>query len=381
MDRQRIVRASLILLPVSLVSAPILAPVAVVALIVARGVRPPPSSGLAAPAGVAFLAATVVAVTHAGAPGSFTGYVSLLGLSCLLVAWTLAARPEDGRSLVLGAATVLFVQLLVAVAQVGPGQMARAAGTTFHPNVLGAIAAICGVWLAGTPWTPIAASHPERFGRRSWKIVALATTALLLALSGSRGAILGSAVGFTVLAGAQATRGSPVRRGSAVVAVGAVVVASVVVLLLPSAQQRWSDLEGTLDLVGRPGIWGVAIEAIAERPLLGHGFDAWARIATSVEPSVRLERMSSAHNGYLETLLSGGTYLLTALGALLAAIYAALAARARSNRGRATVATAVLATFLVHNLVESLLFHGQLVALVWLPVGLALVESDATSND
>lgn len=90
------------------------------------------------------------------------------------------------------------------------------------------------------------------------------------------------------------------------------------------------DVEETLTLTGRTDLWNILIPEFLDRPLLGHGFAAFWN-------PVNLDRMEgavgfpvvSAHNGFLEELLSTGT-----VGLLLFVAFWVYVIFLATNRGR-----------------------------------------------
>lgn len=374
MDRRHGIRVALALTPVCLATIPwtVLAPLAYVA--VRRGVAAPSRTGLA-PIGLTVVtAAGLTTLVHASDPRVWLGFASFMAMVCALLAWSWLARDGDERPLALGALVVLVLEAgwsLVEVVWLGH---VRAMGTTFHPNVLGAVTVACGLLLMGVATQRASTRRPRRTALHYTWITLL--MAVPLVLSGSRAAMASALIGVAVLVGLRSLRSRPWRVGRIGIVLMAVVAIVVPMLMFvgspPELRGRWGALDGTLDPVGRPAIWGVAAEIVVQRPLLGHGFDAWPRLAPTIDPALRTDRMVNAHNSYLELAIDGGMLLLLAVLAGLVATFRVLIRRADAGLPVAATAASVLAAFLVHNGAESFVHQAHLMAFVWLPVGLAL---------
>jgi O-antigen ligase len=92
------------------------------------------------------------------------------------------------------------------------------------------------------------------------------------------------------------------------------------------------DVEETLTLTGRTDLWAALIPEFLERPFLGYGFAAfWNPVNLAIMEGAAGFPVVSAHNGFLEELLSTG-----AIGLILFLtfwVYVMLLATSRGRRG------------------------------------------------
>ena len=216
--------------------------------------------------------------------------------------------------------------------------------------------------------------------------------------------LFGIAVNLALLFGAQSTTSVVVfvvsaavlvlpRRLLSVVAISLPILALALLaafILLPEATQPLLDL-GTRSvgkdatLSNRLPIWAVLLPHAMQRPWLGFGFDAfWApAIFPEVEFGKALNFVpSTAHNGYLETVLSIGLIGLAVLLAVLGrmAFNVAHGLRGSLDRPIDRVALAVLVMMMGLNLTESgfLARNDRLaVTLLWLAIAVARKEAPA----
>lgn len=375
MDRAHRVRVSVALIPACLVLAPWLVPLLAAFVAWRRGIGGSRRTAMTPYVGAVVMAAGLTTVANANDPDAWLGLALLLAVFTGLAAGWWLLRADDAPALAVGAGLVLALEAGWAVLEVALGGAPRAHGSTYHPNVLGALVTLLGfVALAAADEPGAILGGPRR--RLVWTIGIAVLVAIPLLLSGSRAAIGAAVVGVVVLAAgrvALSTRAPP-RASLATVAVAALVVAAAAawVVWLPQTETRWSGLDGALDPEGRPAIWGVATEAIVHRPLLGHGISSWRRVLDVVDPSLRWERMVNAHNGFLSVAVDGGALLLTTVLGWIAVVGRELLRQVRRGNPRAVAAAAALLAFLTHNLAESFLQNGVLLALALLPVSLAL---------
>jgi O-antigen ligase len=184
-------------------------------------------------------------------------------------------------------------------------------------------------------------------------LAAQSTTALLAALAGA-----------AVLACAWLARRGPV--AAPVVTAAALGAAIIIAAALLAAPDALAALVGRdLTFTGRTEIWRYSLDALAERPFLGHGLEAfWADPdgpAYGVRRAIGWDA-PSAHNGWIDLALTLGA-LGVALFALNFAATLARALPALSQAGPKRFAPAMLAAFFVFTLSESVILTSG--ALAW----------------
>lgn len=276
----------------------------------------------------------------------------------LIPVWSARARPGDALAVAIG--LVLGITAHLTVAPLSTPTLPLT-GLSSHPNVLGALGALV---------APSVAAMTVRLWRSPWWWGAAGIVAAATVATGSRAAVLALVVGVVVvlaaMPGARRTPRLPLHRTAALALIGIVVAAALVGAWAWVRQPTAADAVG---LTGRATLWGIAIEAVAERPVLGHGPQAWSRVAPRIEPSVDAQRFPHSHNGYLEIALTFGLVGLTVVVGLFACLYGAL------GRGPPTLATAAargtVVAFAVVNLVDAFAVDGRFLALVVLVAGAA----------
>ena len=203
-----------------------------------------------------------------------------------------------------------------------------------------------------------------RGGLTAARSLSLVICVFVLVMSGSRSAwLIAIALVLLRLALELAHRAGPRARNALVVAAPLLILACAcsAVLLFP-----WIALRLGRDptLSGRTAVWSQVLHAIANRPLLGYGYDAFWRGMTG--PSLQIDAalhfvVEHAHNGFLEILLELG-----AAGLALFVLSLLRAARRlgplllRGDLRRIAFPLAVLVLILLCNLDENtlLLFNG-----------------------
>jgi O-antigen ligase len=296
------------------------------------------------------------------------GRDSSLTFLLLLAAFWATGRSLDspGRRLVAAASiTGAAMSCLVAVAQVvvAPSNGAtlalfagRPSGLFGNPVYLGAVAAgVC--TLAAVAWSR--GSCPTGIG-----IASVTLFAACVSLSGSRGAAVGVVVGV-VAAIVGADNRTRLLLASSTVAgwIGAQ-------LLSNLNDGRDVAARVTLEDAGRSTVWKYAAEAIADRPVLGHGFGQFrAAIQGHFEPDFVREHARNpfqdawpdAHNVVFQFGVIGG---LAALAFMAAFGYSA------ARRARGPAAWAAVAVMLTWMLQPVTLATGSM-AFVWLGLAMA----------
>jgi len=199
-------------------------------------------------------------------------------------------------------------------------------------------------------------------------LIALAVLATVLAITtGARG---------TWFALALMVAGSAILLGSRKLALALVAVglgAAVTFATLDPGNPITTNVERGLDTSYRSaGTWTPAVEMIAERPALGHGFGRFVfdRAYEARQPSRPhwvFERSPGPHSIFLDTAFAGGIVAL----ALFIALCAAIARRAwdlgRDGGWRGDLALAVLLSFVGQYLV-----YGFIESMSWHPLGIQL---------
>lgn len=316
----------------------------------------------------AFVAASAIAAVSAEEPatalyGERTRYLGLTFVVDMAVLYlTVATAFRSSRDWVALGATIMagsLVALVYAllqrlevdpVAWIDPG----AFGTLGNSNILGHLLAVVAVTAVC-----LAVLNPPTVGR-GLRAVATALAVLVLfaiALVGTRGALIGTAVGLLVPLALWSQRARVIRR-PALMAVSVVVVAAAVLGL--GATGPGQRLIATVQGAGasdRLLLYGVAIDAIGERPILGYGPDgfgvAYAELHTAESRRASGGAINtSAHSWLLQTAattgLVGASVLLGSIGAALATLWK----QVRRQAPMAAIIAAALASYLVTGLVS-----------------------------
>ncbi len=248
-------------------------------------------------------------------PHKYVTYVQL-GL-VLLMMWELAPSRRAVMGLlsayVLGSAIAAFSTIMVARSEFGI--LHRFAAEGFDPNDLAMILALAlpMAWYFGmTTRQPF-----MRWVYRGYLPVGL----LAIALTGSRGGLVASMVGLTIVP-LTMTRLTPGRltAGITVLALsgGFAIWYAPKTVISRLATTRTEVEQGSLN--GRLGIWKAGVTALLSRPVAGHGVGGFPE---AVEPILGAPRV--AHNSYLSVLVEEGIIgFLFFMGMLLAVFRAIL---------------------------------------------------------
>jgi O-antigen ligase len=321
----------------------------------------------------ASIALVTVHVVAAAAAGGGTDAWLAAGSTLLLVVLALAvyARASSGDAVTLG---IGFLTGTVAQGAVAAMQATftggRASGTTFHPNILGSVAA-AGTTLA---LAELVATDPRLPRWLTW--LALVAGVVALVASGSRGGLAAAAAGgATVIAMAVTARmrtARPIRATSLAQPLAVMLVAAVAAgaLLAAPTVARLADLQAPLDPEGREVLWRASLDLVRERPWLGHGPGTWATAVAAHQPNVRTFASPHPHNQHL--------LWMTEVGALGWAVWcwwwiALLVGGVRDPRRRAAV-LGLAAVVMTHGWVEPILSNTALViplAAWWITAGAA----------
>lgn len=184
----------------------------------------------------------------------------------------------------------------------------RFGGLAGNPNSLGATA-VLGCWAA------LCVLFNDYVGR-GMKILSIASIALFalhIAMSGSGTAFLSvslMAIVFfwmrtisTLKSVTRAKINIGVVFGVACLLMAVLVVSSPAELFVSAAEGLGKDSTMT----GRTDVWAIAKEAISDRPFFGWGYDSHASVFAT--PGYEIE-FNHYHNGFLDTLIAGGVFLL-----------------------------------------------------------------------
>lgn len=310
-----------------------------------------------------------------------------LALAALLSPWPLQAWQGVAGMLVIGATLILLVTRLhptdrpwlaygLALGLAGSGAMAvyevllrgesRAAAFSFHPNIAGALALVGTLVLLG--------AFADLRLHRQWPVltVGLLGGLAVLALSGSRGAQFGFALGVVlfVLVRLAQGRGRKLAGLVAALAVAAIVVGIEPLLELLLRRAELGD--DPLNPMGRTFMWLLALELAAYRPFLGYGFGAWRELVPIIEPTFPVHTLPHSHNLYLELLLDGGSLSLVAFGGWVVLLAVTLWQRIGQREALAASALAALAGTLIHNLFDLTLYQLSVAGLLWVALALGL---------
>jgi O-antigen ligase len=319
----------------------------------------------------------------------------LLGLaaSIVLVAliWTVCRDLRDVR-LLLGVLVAVAV-FISANALLGAGSTrvfysgavveGRAQGLFIEPNELGSFCSMAALVAVGL------ALGAGTARRRLYAGLALVVILGALALSLSRGAWLGTLVGFALLL----VTVTQARRAVLLLAVPLLAATSFLNVFLPENPQVqvlgerarvFTKLDQPYE--GRPAIWAEAMRQIHAEPVTGSGPENFGVASRRLAATGQTVYTGHAHNLYLNTAaelgLTGLALLLVFFGALASAARGALKRLRRLGlaRDRAVVAgvAAALLSFAVQGLTNTFTGNPILDATVWSLAGFVLVAHRGT---
>jgi O-antigen ligase len=190
-----------------------------------------------------------------------------------------------------------------------------------------------------------------------WKTLALTAGAVSLGLSGSRGGVIGLAIGLMaaiVLAGL----GGRVRNGLLTV----IIVCAVGIVALAGSGRFGSLFDASYDTNRqRVGAFAVAIEAFRSSPIIGVGdFGRYLEDAADRAGAAPADRVTHAHNLLLEAAAEGGVVGLLTQAFLWVAAFTALLRRGYGQ------GLPVLVAILASNSVDYIFYTVPMYALFWL---------------
>lgn len=275
---------------------------------------PRPLAAVVAAAAVALgLAAATSVAPISAAMGRYPRYEGLWVLTVYVCAVAAGARMRAWpkawlilhRTLALAA---LLVVLAALVQLAGAGTALRVTSLLGNASELGAWSAVVAAGLAGAA-----------LKRQPTAVLGFAAAGLAVVLSGSRGALLGLAVGLAFVGVVSLRRPSVTSRSHGRAAFAALVAVAALAALIPATRQRLLG-EGLAasTVSGRGWLWRDTVDLIAAHPVLGVGpsgfvdgigafhSTGWAAAVGPVNPP------DSPHNILLQILVSGGMLLLGA---------------------------------------------------------------------
>ena len=335
---------------------------------------------------------TIASALWAAEPGTAIGSAQRWALNLLLFPIVFAAirRPRDVEWVfavfVLGGLVSALIGWLDLFGAAGGDSESRLSGAGINPNELGGLL-VCGTVFAGA----LGASRERPVPVRAMWFAAAAASGAALALTLSRGAILGMAVAFLV---APLVAG-PRRRLPAIVlsllAAGTIAL-SIVALVPATAVERLTSSDSTGS--GRTDIWRVAWRMVEDKPVAGVGAGNFEKVSIRyvVQPGVLardegvVDEPKVTHNVYLQVFAELGavglglflTVIAMSLAAVLKAAHVYAAAGLRSWELVARALLVALVGFLAAEFFSSQLYSKQLWLL--LALGPAVLASALTAT-
>ncbi|MFN8224957.1 MAG: O-antigen ligase family protein [Gaiellales bacterium] len=362
---------------------------------------------------VAFGCWTAVSSTWA-LPGSLAGIEArrLVLYAVVLAAILLVSRP-GGRAALLGgllAGTTVIGAVAVAIRSLAPGHLDRFYGSLAsepigYPNALGIVCALGAIVACGLTQTPAIPHRRSLRAAGALLVVVLGLTesrgaelalalglALLVVVSGRRGAVFAEALVTTVagvsgwlVADALSSKTGGVAVGAALAVVAAAVVPA---RELTPSRRLVCALAAGLVLAGgatvavaapsssssfRTAYWAAALAGAADHPLLGSGAGSF-RLVWHEHRHVETETRD-AHSLYLETLAELGPLGLALVLAFVAGPLV-VAVRRRSDPLVATAGSA-FAAFAVHAGVD---WDWEMPVVAFVALGLIGVIAGGTTT-
>jgi O-antigen ligase/cytochrome c-type biogenesis protein CcmH/NrfG len=326
---------------------------------------------------LAFLAVNIAATVFAADPyvGLFGTHSRMLGLTttaswvALYFATVMFVRTHaDGVAVIASALGSAFVMLVYEVIQLLHADPFRwNVDPSIRPISTNGQATTLGTYLTTLALASLTLAITADVTRR-WRVaLAIASAALLCgaAFTATRSSLVGIAAGAVVLVGMLWLRAASarMRRVTAGAAAASVVVLIALVLFTPVGSRLFeapSTVAGEsedaaaarLDFASldvRAVLYGVALAAVRERPVLGYGPDnfvlAMARHRPELGPEeARFAYATSAHGWIGQTAVDSGVLGLVVFGAILV-VAAALALRTRFSAATC-LAAVIIATYL-----------------------------------
>lgn len=291
-------------------------------------------------------------------PSTSVSKLSLLAMQTigLLPAVLMARRVEDIlRPILLVMGLTLAVNLLAVLAL--PPTPIGHAGIYAHKNTLGEAAALGGLFA-------LYALTCRQRAIRLAGLLMLLTTLFLLYMSRSKTALLLFATcPFLALGAVFCVR---VLRIAMPVLIVLVMLPASFVLSGGLDDFSYRDISAIITgdgtFTGRTDVWDFALAAIAERPWLGYGYQAFWGTGDSgilsMMPEGFVARTPHAHNGYLDLALQGGMVLLGLFCLIILIVSAWVGRVTKIDAGLGFFFTTLLLYMLIVNLLETSWLQG-----------------------
>ncbi len=288
------------------------------------------------------------------------GWVLLVHLLGFFVASGAVLRVEKKwRAWFLTSLAVSLVVAGYALLQLG-GALAIHQGSTRIDATLGNSAYLA-IYFLFSMFIALWLALTERRAWLTWSLIALATLeGMLIFFTETRGTIIGLVLGLGVAAVLTAlTAGKKVRQYAMFAMVGLVVIVGGFLLIRSSAfvqQNHVLQRVASISLADgstRFTIWHMALEGVAERPIVGWGQEGFNYVFnTYYEPSLYQQEQwfDRAHNAFMDWMTAGGVpAFLLYIGLFVSAI-TLLWRSSELSRPERIALTAALVGYAVHNL-------------------------------
>lgn len=313
---------------------------------------------------LALAAAYLMATTSAQSlPMAMSTTVRLVSFVCAYIVITQALRRSQVRAVVVAFVTSTAAATILALVD-------YLRGVTFQARPVGAdvndfafvlvIALVLAFWLVAvdTGW------------RRAVDVLLFAVVAAGLALSFSRGAVLGAVVAAVTYAIVLPGHRTTLRRvvGLGALAAGAGLVAGRQ-LVIESLARKGNVADDNVD--SRLGAWGEALRLIADQPMLGIGPGNFGEHSHAISDTpAQAFSVAVVHNTMLDVAIDAGVIGLCAFLALLTIQIAKLIRFGSPDLGEFSLSGALIAAYLgamSAALFSNQVFNGALWALLALP--------------
>ena len=300
---------------------------------------------------IAFVALAGASLYWSSAPGDTLQSAIHLMLLCgaaiclaIFADWRALLAGGACAVLCLAALSIILIPAGGLMTEIHPGALRGPWGEKNEAGMIFAFGALCFAALGFAS------------GKFSWALGSAALLPLIL-LTESTTSLLAFAVGVSAMAAMELMKGRPER-----LIIGSwfavVLIAGLTFMFTTNAGSIVEAAGKDMTLTGRSDIWPAVMDRIAERPWLGHGFNAfWTESAPDkmrLWDEINFEA-HNAHNGFLETLLGLGI-IGTALMAwmVVRTMFCGFYAAAHANDPRRFAVPLVLA-ILVISVSESIL--------------------------
>jgi exopolysaccharide production protein ExoQ len=271
------------------------------------------------------------------------------------VAWSAVAATHAGTraiSVALLAATTGVLAISLLTVQAGFGfsidpETGRWAGATGNANTLGMV---CMITIASGTYLFLTS---KSLLPRLLLLVPLALALVNLRGSGSATSLVVSVLAVAGLCWLLLGRSNVSSRVGGRVGVGLILVGLAAAVILPMKPELlhmdtlMRAVGRSANFTGREELWAFALEQFRDQPWLGFGFDSLSSVIGKVNMAV-----GQLHNGYLDLLVRGGVvgmslFVLMTLAALTRSFFTA------TRTTDLIWSTVLLAAILVHNISES----------------------------